>query len=259
VETIANNIANANTPGFKKDKLVFKEHLAVFDQGISDLDLPRKEWAPKDFYRSYGAEDAHVEIEASFTDHTQGQLIPTGNPLDMALRGKGFFEILTPNGIRYTRNGIFSIDTNGRLVNDKGHYVLGPPVVTSEQSSKELNPTTERVITIGNRGRVSVNMGGEIFANNIKVGQLAISEFKDIHALRKEGNSFFINKHPENLKKITDRKTTIHQGFVEESNVNAVSEMANLIKANRHFESIQRAIKAYDNITGRGVNEIAKF
>jgi len=67
----------------------------------------------------------------------------------------------------------------------------------------------------------------------------------------------FINPHRDNI--VNDEKSTIHQGFIERSNVNALSEMAELIKANRHFESIQRAIKAYDNIAGRGVNDIAKF
>lgn len=260
VETIANNIANANTPGFKKDTLVFKEHLAVFNKGISDIDLPNKEWKPEDFYRSYGAEDAHVEIQGSYADFTQGQLVPTGNPLDIALRGNGFLEVLTPNGIRYTRSGMLTIDGEGRLVNDKGYYILGEkPRPSGETTEGELPPNTERVIRIGEKGQVSVDMTGELHVNGNSVGKLAITEFNDIHALRKEGSTFFINNQPDNYKKNEAIQTTVHQGFVEESNVNAVLEMANLIKANRHFESIQKAIKAYDNVSGRGVNDIAKF
>ena len=82
-------------------------------------------------------------------------------------------------------------------------------------------------------------------------------EFKNDQSLKKEGNSLFINNDVKNIK--AEQSTVVHQGFVEQSNVNAVEEMAALIKANRHFESIQKAIKAYDSMTGKAVNEISKF
>ena len=79
VETIANNVANAQTPGFKKDQLAFKEYLSAFEKGVHDIDLPNKEWSPEDFYHSYGAEQGHVRVDGSYTMHSQGQLTPTGN------------------------------------------------------------------------------------------------------------------------------------------------------------------------------------
>ena len=101
-------------------------------------------------------------------------------------------------------------------------------------------------------------MQGEIFVDGAKISDLSIVEFKDIHALKKEGNAYYTNNHADNVS--TDRiGSSVYQGFIEGSNVNAVKEMSDLIKAHRHFESIQSAIKAYDNMEGKAVNEISKF
>lgn len=262
VETIANNVANANTPGFKKDQVVFKEYLAALekpgvDQGI---DLPNKEWKPEDFYRSYNAEDSFVKVDGTYTIHEQGQLTPTGNSFDNALNGPGFFEVLTPNGVRFSRKGAFSISNEGKLVTDQGFLVLskGAPPLAGPDGSLNLVSTPEsRAISVGGN-KFSISLDGQVFSGNNKVAELALTEFTDIHALKKEGNSLFINPDQKNIK-VGDLKTSVHQGFVEQSNVNAVSEMSNLINANRNFESIQRAIKTYDNMSGKAVNEISKF
>ncbi|WP_164848254.1 flagellar basal-body rod protein FlgF [Halobacteriovorax sp. HLS] len=260
VETIANNVANANTPGFKKEQIVFKEYLTQFEKGTEqDIDLPHKEWKPEDFYRSYGAEHAKVKVDGTFTDFEQGQLTPTGNSLDLALHGKGFFEILTPNGVRYTRQGALTINNQGQLVTQSGNPVLSkteqnPDPVEGVQA--QLTPPQERIITLP-QGRMTVNLQGEVLVNNQKLTDLSVVEFEDIQGLRKEGNSHFINKSPNNIKQVVN--TTVQQGFIEQSNVNAVQEMSELIKANRQFESIQKVIKVYDTISGKGVNEIGKF
>ncbi len=261
VETIANNVANANTPGFKKDQVVFKEYLAALEKSDQQgVDLPNKEWKPEDFYRSYNAEDSFVKIDGSYTNHEQGQLTPTGNFFDNALNGPGFIEVLTPNGVRYSRKGAFSISAEGKLVTDQGFHVLGkeaPPTLSPEGKFTLSAPPESRVINVG-AGKFSVSLEGEIFSGNNKVGDVSIVEFNDVHALKKEGNSLFINNDQKNVK-IGDIKTSIHQGFIEQSNVNAVTEMSNLINANRNFESIQRVIKTYDNISSKAVNEIPKF
>ena len=256
VETIANNVANANTAGFKKDDLTFKEHVTALENGHQDIDLPQKEWKPEDFYRSYGAENAQVKVDGSFTDFSQGDLTPTGNPLDIGIKGEGFLEVLSPNGVRYTRKGILSVNNQGVLVTDQGLPVLSKLNINPLENEGISQPQ-DRVIRLP-RGKVSVNLQGEIFVGNERVEQLSVQEFNDIQALKKEGNSQFINPDPKNLK--TDEvASTLHQGFVEGSNVNALSEMSELIKANRHFESIQKAIKAYDNMSGKSVNEISRF
>ena len=246
VETIANNVANANTPGFKKDRLVFREYLSAYEKG-TDIDLPNKEWAPEDFYRTYGAEKAQVRVDRSYTQHNQGSLIPTRNPLDMAINGQGLFEILTPNGIRYTRRGTFTLNEKGELVTHEGYHIL----------SKGQNDPKERIILIP-KGNFSVTREGEIFVDGRPIAPLGITEFKNLHHLVKEGSGFFINNDSNNI--ITgETKSAIHQGFIEQSNVSAVEEMSDLIKAHRQFEGLQRVIKAYDEMAGKAANEISRF
>jgi len=260
IDTIANNVANANTPGFKKDRLIFKEHLAAQSRGAETTPLPNKEWSPEDFYHSHGAENSFVKVDGSYTDHVQGQLKPTGNPLDIAINGPGFFEVLTPNGVRYTRKGIFTLNKENELVTDLGHKVLSKVSTPSQQvdgQQQQITQPSDRSIKIPG-GKLVVSNRGEIFVNGTKLSDISTVEFNDSGALKKEGNSYFINHDESNLSSNTE-KTFISQGFIEESNVNAVEEMANLIKANRHFESIQRAMKAYDHIAGKGVNEISRF
>lgn len=260
VETIANNVANANTPGFKREQVVFKEYLTALEKGDQDAKLPDNEFKPEDFYRSYNAEDAFVKVDGTYTMHEQGQLTPTGNAFDNALNGPGFFEVLTPNGVRYTRRGSFSINNEGKLVTDQGYYVLSkgaPPTIGADGKISISSPPESRSVMIGNN-KLTISLNGEVFSGGNKVADLSVTEFNDPHTLKKEGNSLFINQDQMNIK-IGDAKTSVHQGFVEQSNVNAVTEMSNLINANRNFESIQRVIKTYDNMSSKAVNEISKF
>lgn len=260
VETIANNVANANTPGFKKEQVVFKEYLAALEKGDGEVQLPQKEWKPEDFYRSYNSEDAFVKVDGSYTLHEQGQLSPTGNAFDNALNGPGFFEVLTPNGVRYTRKGNFSINNEGKLVTEQGFLILSkspPPTAGADGKMVLSTPPESRAIAIGNN-KFSISLDGEVFSGTNKAADIALTEFNDIHALKKEGSSLFINPDQQNIK-IGESKTSVHQGFVEQSNVNAVGEMSALINANRNFESIQRVLKTYDTMSGKAVNEISKF
>ena len=205
VETIANNVANVNTPGFKKEQIVFKEYLAAVEgKGAQEqgIDLPQKDWKPEDFYRSYNAEDSFVKVDGSYTLHEQGQLTPTGNSFDNAISGPGFFEVLTPNGVRYSRKGSFSISNEGKLVNDQGFLVLAkdaPPVAGADGKLNLSTPPETRAITVGG-SKFSISLDGEVYSGDNKVGSLAITEFNDVHALKKEGNSLFINPDQQNIK-----------------------------------------------------------
>ena len=253
VDAIANNVANVKTPGFKKDQLVFREYLSAYQKG-SDINLPAKEWSPADFYRTYGAEKGQVEVDGSYTLHSQGQIIPTKNPFDLALRGLGFFEILTPNGVRYTRRGVFALDKDRRLVTSEGFPVLSNPSLPVEG---EVENPSERAVIIP-RGDVLINRQGILYNQGKPFSQLAVVEFSDTNRLLKDGSSFFANDNPKNIVR-EDIRTTVYQGAIEESNVNAITEMSALIKAHRQFESLQRVIKAYDEMAGKAANEIARF
>ncbi len=264
VETIANNVANANTVGFKKDQLVFKEHLtALTNNGVEDIHIPRKEFSPADFYHTQGAENAMVAVDGSYTIHEQGQFIPTSNPLDVALKGDGFLEVLTPTGVRFTRKGNLSLNRESELVTDQGFKVLSAlevaPIALREPASINTFPKPEdRILKLPTNSKITVSLDGEVLTKDGSVGKISLVEFADKQALRKEGNSLYITPDEKNIIR-TDIKTTVNQGFLEGSNVNAIEEMSELIKAHRHFESIQKAINAYDSISGKAANEIGKF
>lgn len=263
VETIANNVANANTVGFKKDQLVFKEHLTALTTGVEDIDVPRKEFSPADFYHTQGAENAMVAVDGSFTIFEQGTLIPTNNPLDLALQGEGFMEVLTPTGVRFTRKGNLSLSKDGELVTDQGFKVL-TALNASEENLRDpasigsFPSPEERILKVPTNTKLTFTNEGEILTRDGAVGKISVVEFKDKHALRKEGNSLYITPDETNINR-TNIKTAVNQGFLEGSNVNAIEEMSELIKAHRHFESIQKAINAYDQISGKAANDIGKF
>lgn len=259
VETIANNIANANTPGFKKDRLTFKEHLTALDKGLEDIDIPREDWSPEDFYKSQGAQNSHVKVDGSYTVHEQGRLDPTNNPLDFALHGKGFFEVSTPQGIRFTRKGNLTVSKSGELITDSGFKVLSK-LENKETDTAEIEKSAieQRFIKLPEGARISVSREGDIFNKGAIIGKMSVVEFNDVDAIRKEGNSLYINNDDENIKR-EKIATSVNQGFIEGSNVNAVQEMSELIRAHRHFENIQKAISTYDSISGKAVNDIAKF
>lgn len=263
VETIANNVANANTPGFKKDQLAFKEYLTAIDRGLEDIDLPNKEFSPEDFYHTQGAESAQVVVDGSYTIHQQGQLTPTGNSFDLGIQGKGLIEVLSPYGVRYTRKGNLSISKDGELVTDQGFKILkklNPTLLATnknEENASTIPSPEERTIKIPN-GKLVFNKEGEIFVNNEQVDSMSIVEFVDMNALKKEGNSLYSNLDNNNIKR-GPLETIVHQGFVEQSNVNVINEMSELIKAHRQFENMQKAISTYDNMAGKAASEISRF
>ncbi len=263
VETIANNVANSNTIGFKKDQLVFKEHLTALTKGQEDIDIPRNEFSPADFYHTQGAENAMVAVDGSFTIFEQGTLIPTSNPLDIALKGEGFLEVLTPTGVRFTRKGNLSLNQQGELVTEQGFRILSALNVPEERlrdpaSAGSFPPPESRILRVPTNAKLTISNDGEILTRDGSVGKVSVVEFKDKHALRKEGQSLFVTPNELNVVR-TDIQTTVNQGFLEGSNVNAIEEMSELIKAHRHFESIQKAINAYDQISGKAANELGKF
>jgi flagellar basal-body rod protein FlgG len=188
VETIANNVANANTVGFKKDQLVFKEHLTALTSGIEDIHIPRKEFSPADFYHTNGTENAMVSVDGSFTVFEQGNMIPTSNPLDLALKGEGFIEVLSPHGVRFTRKGNLSLGRDGELVTDQGFKVLGALNITDQSlrapaSSDNLPSPEERILKVPGNTKLTFTSDGEILTKDGIVGKISVIEFKDKHAL----------------------------------------------------------------------------
>ena len=204
-ENISSNLANVNTNGFKKSVISFDRALSLNNQ--------------------------------SSIDFSGGAVVHTGNKLDVALDGDGFFKIATPEGTRYTRDGAFSLDKDGTLINGQGYKVLG------ENGPITLTSTD-----------ITIQQDGQLADENGALDRLSIVEFENPEELRKLGGSLYIYSG-ENNTISSAREFTVQQGYLEKSNVNPSEEMIKMIEAYRNFESVQKAIQSMDEITSKLVND----
>jgi len=204
-ETISNNLANQNTNGFRKDIISFNQTLSM----------------------NYISE----------TDFTPGPVRYTGNELDVALEGQGFFKVQTPAGIRFTRDGALSLNAEGVLVTRTGDAVLG-----------QNGP-----ITISG-SKVAIESDGQVVVDNQSVDKLMVVDFEQPQFLKKEGGSYYRHQLEESGI-LTADKVNVKQNYLEGSNVNPTEEMIKMLEAFRAFESAQKAISSIDEITSRMVND----
>ena len=255
VEVIANNLANVNTNGYKRDDVSFKEYMAK-DEKMNDLveDIPRSPIKDKDLYPMQGRDQAFVIVNGTQTKFSPGGQKITDNPLDLALDGPGFFEVSTPSGIRYTRAGSFKMSPDGKLVTTDGHPVLS----ASNANDGEADPVARYISLSGREGQVHINDHGEVYMNDEKVAQLSVVEFENTDPLRKVGSNYFENKSPQRSP-ATAVNTSVRQGVIETSNVNPVTEISNLIRANRMFEQDLKAIKTVNEMMQKESNDIGKM
>ena len=160
---------------------------------------------------------------------------------DLAIAGDGFFAVETPGGVRYTRSGNFNVDIAGNLVTQEGYYVLG-------RDGGRINVGTTD-FQVDELGVVSVN--GQYLS------QIGVYQFADVDGLRKMGDNTFV--HYTNEQPVAIGNPTVKQGFVEGSNVDIGTEVANMLLTNRVYESNQRMVKMIDESLSITVNELAKF
>jgi flagellar basal-body rod protein FlgG len=281
VDVIANNLANSDTQGFKKDLPTFKEYLSTVEREHDAEDIPRGPIKDKDFYPLDGKDQAYVVVDGTYTDFRQGSLRTTHSPLDVALDGPGFLEVSTPQGIRYTRQGSLKLAMDGRLVTSDGNPVLAsqPGGLAAQPATAQpgqgglttqggvaagRNPSAAdaagRFINLRDRGtNFSISEAGEIYAGSDLIAKLSVVEFPDVKTLRKTGGALFENSDPLKSPGTTPQRTRVHQGVLEGSNVNPVEEMTKLIQANRMFEHDLKAMKTYGELLGREANDIGKL
>jgi flagellar basal-body rod protein FlgF len=210
-EATAHNLANANTTGYKR--LVVALAAAPAAPGLEGLPTPG---------------GVAVVIEKTAVDFSQGNLIRTERPLDMALTGKGFFVLETPDGPLYTRNGTFQTNAQGQLVDSAGRTVAGeggPIIIPLKGAARSL----------------SVSSDGRISAGGVQIGKLRLVEFDDPQVLVPVGQSAF--RAPAGVTPPAAAKTTVQQGFQESSNVSAVDELVNLITATRLYEANLKSVQ----------------
>ncbi len=250
LETIANNLANVNTPGFKRDSQIFKEYLTAYEKEPSVVQVPRIPASIESFYDMQGGDKSFVDTAGTYTDFQQGFLKQTGNPLDIGIEGKGFFEVLTPDGVKLTRSGNFSLDSEGRIVTKQGYPVLKDGGLGADPQSRIIKT---------NGAKLTVSPQGEIFEGAENHGKIAILDVGNRDSLLKTGSGLFGFKDNLDAKMTLATDSVIHQGTLEASNVNTVREMTDMITATRTFESTQKAIQAYDEMQKRLVNDVPKL
>lgn len=235
LSVVSNNLANVNTTGYKRSRAMFEDLLyqnlrQAGGQSSEDTELPTG--------LSLGT---GVRTVATQKLHTQGNFIQTNNKFDLGIQGKGFFQILKPNGdIGYTRNGEFNLNANGQLVNSSG-YSVQPDIII---------PANALSVTIGTDGIVSVTQPGN--PAPAQVGTIQVANFVNPAGLQSIGGNLYLETGASGAPIVgnpdTNNLGTLIQGSIESSNVNVVEELVNMIETQRAYEMNSKAISTADQM-----------
>lgn len=217
IDITANNLANINSPGYKRE-LPFAEILS------------REENSP---YKQ-------------ITDFRDGDFIPSNNPFDFAISGKGFFVVKTKRGMELTRNGKFSLSTDGYLVNENGEQVMG------QRGGINLS----ELLTDKDKLSFSVSKEGEVLVSGNIVDKLMIGKIDDQKFLVRAPSQGFRTANGE-FDLTEENEYSISQGFLEQSNISPILEMQSMIDMNKDFESTQKVMNAFDHYLSK-LNEVGK-
>lgn len=231
---ITNNMANANTTGFKNDDLIMKSFDEVL---ISNKD---KVINGENYKNKLGTITLGSEIDEVNTKFTQGIFKETMKVTDLAIEGRGFFTINQNNQTLYTRDGNFVVGIDGLLSTTDGGKVLG----------RNLNNGNIEPIYIGNNN-FKLDAMNNIYVNDIPTYELHMSDFLDYSTLEKVGDNYYTGNNP-----INNTMVFVNQGFLESSNVNLTEEMTNMISTMRNFETNQKIMQMLDDTLGRAATEI---
>lgn len=232
--SLAHNIANLDTPGFKQLLVSLDEFIqtaVVYPPGPTSAPTPLQ-WV--------GNLGLGVESAPEVTDFTQGALRLTAQPLDLAIQGPGFFRLRTPNGERYSRDGRFLRDAQGNLVTVDGYFVLdenGQPIQLPD-------------------GTVSVSADGSISVDGRSVGRIGLAAFADPAAeLRRDlPNTFAATGAPS-----SPERGTIAQGYLEMSNANPAQLMTQMVAVGRAYEAAQQMVQTQDELLGKAIATLGSF
>ena len=232
---VSNNLANVNTTGYKRSSAIFQDLLyqnvrQVGAQSTQNTQLP-----------SGLMLGTGTQIVATEKNFSQGSIVQSGNPLDMAIQGRGFFQILMPDGtLSYTRDGSFQMNSQGQLVNASGYPVQ--PTITV--------PNGAQSITVGNDGTVTATLAGQ--ASPTQIGSLQLADFVNPAGLQPLGNNLYqasaASGTPQTGTPGVNGLGTTVQGSLETSNVNVVEELVNMIETQRAYEMNSKAVSATDDM-----------
>lgn len=235
-DTITNNLANINTPGYKKDQAVLSSFPQVLLQRIDAIQGSQKGAKPIGYF-SYGA-----MVDQLVVDWSAGILEETGNPLDLAINGEGFFTVETEEGLAVTRNGAFQVDAEGYLVNSHGQHVLG----------------TSGPIFLGTSD-FQVASDGTITIEGEYVDRLLITQVANLQGLRKGGHDLYYLTAEAQAQELEPQQVKVQQGYLEKPNINVVNEIIDLLAVRRVYEACQKVIQAQDEVLAKGASEIGSL
>lgn len=238
LDVITNNLANVNTSGFKRSRAIFEDLL------YQNMRQPGAMNNAQDTLPSGLQVGTGVRAVATERLHTQGSLNNTENSRDLAINGKGYFQVLMPDGsLAYTRDGSFQINQDGQLVTASG-FPIEPGIFL---------PANAMSVTIGQDGIVTVTQPGT--TQNVQVGQITLAMFMNDAGLEARGGNLYVETQasgaPTESLPGLNGAGTLYQGFVEASNVNVVEEMVNMIQTQRAYEINSRAISSSDEMLAR--------
>ncbi|MCL2046260.1 MAG: flagellar basal-body rod protein FlgF [Oscillospiraceae bacterium] len=232
MENITNNIANADTTGYKKDNLVSHSFDAVMIERIKDTHVVG-------YTRNVGPLNMGTQIDQLYVNFEQGGMEETGRSTDLAIIGDAFFVMQTQGGERYTRNGAFYVDEGGYLVDGEGNYLLG-----------ENGPLYVAGLNF------SVDAAGGVWVNETFTDRIRVASFADNGQLRKEGSNLYTSL----AAPLGEAEPYgIRQGFLENSNVDIAREMVDMLTVFRTYETNQRMMQMIDETVGKAVNEIGRL
>ncbi len=236
LDVIANNLANVNTTGFKGDKLAFRDTFRRYAHDMLDPNqaLDRRVPWPR------GHVLAQSRIAERVIDLSQGAMKTTGNPLDFAISGDGFFRVQTPDGEFLTRQGVYHRSSEGYVVDGHGNQLLG----------------NGGPLQIPEGGTVVVSDDGTLTVNGEQLDTISLVTVEDPKVLEKAGNSLLRIRPDAQAQTIPAQGATIEQGFLEGANVEVVSEMVNMIEAIRAFEAYQKMITGTFDQDKKAISEV---
>jgi len=224
-DLMANNLSNANTTGFKISQLATRGEVTI---GRNDEKLLHQ--------------DESQTLNQEYTQFTQGALVQTDHPLDVALSGPGFLKVMTPEGMAYTRNGSLNLNLDKQIVTSEGRPVLdeGGEAIRADGKS------------------ISIQTDGGVFVDGQQIGKLALTEFADPQLLQARGDGLYRNLNPGQNPSKSALGTEIKQGFLEASNVDTVGAMVAMIAYHRNYEADQRVMQSIDQTLSKAVNEVGR-
>lgn len=260
MDRVANNLANVDKTAFKKDETIFKSFPDMIIRRINDDGVGIVPVGSYDTMPFVGKLTTGVEVNEVFTKFDQGSLQRTENSFDLALEGRGFFTVMTERGERYSRNGSFTINQEGLLVNHNGYPVMGENgPITAQKNNFIVKETGEVVINAALSSDPSdlVGPADNAWEEPIVIDRLKLVDFENIREIKKEGESLYRETEYSGPPLPPD-KIKVVQGFLEKSNVNVVREMVDMIDVQRSYEANQKSITSADQSLGKLINEVGR-